>query len=96
MNFIKSYKEYINDNPEGYWFKRKIYGWGWTPVKWQGWFVIAVFVVLLIANAIDLDKFPTDQELTTFFVKIILYIFVLLLICYRKGEKPAWQWGIEK
>ncbi len=26
---IKKYLNYIKDNPEHYWFKAKIYGWGW-------------------------------------------------------------------
>lgn len=96
MSIFKTYIEYIKDNPEGYWFKRKIYGWGWTPVKWQGWFVITVFIVLLISNGIDLGKFPTDRELLIFFVKTILYVGVLLVICYKTGEKPGWRWGSKK
>ena len=31
-----NFKEYIRNNPKGYWFKRKLYGWGWFPVKWEG------------------------------------------------------------
>lgn len=26
MNYFKKYKEYLKDNPKGYWFKRKLYG----------------------------------------------------------------------
>jgi hypothetical protein len=33
---FKKYIEYLKDNPQGYWFKRKVWGWGWTPVTWQG------------------------------------------------------------
>ena len=32
---FKNYLDYIRDNPKGYWFKRKPFGYGWTPVKWQ-------------------------------------------------------------
>lgn len=91
MSVFKTYMEYIKDNPEGYWFKRKLYGWGWTPAKWQGWFVIFVFLVLLISNGIDLGKFPTDEELLFFFGKLILYVAVLLIICFKTGEKPGWR-----
>lgn len=34
-HMFKNYLDYIRDNPHGYWFKRKLYGWGWTPVTWQ-------------------------------------------------------------
>lgn len=26
------------------WFRAKRYGWGWRPVTWQGWAVVAVWV----------------------------------------------------
>ena len=55
MNVLKQYIEYLKNNPEGYWFKRKLYGWGWTPATWQGWLVLAVFVVLMILNAFRVD-----------------------------------------
>ena len=28
MSIFKNYREYYKNNPEGYWFKRKLYGWG--------------------------------------------------------------------
>ena len=43
---FKKYWQYLKDNPEGYWFKRKLYGWGWVPVKWQGWLVIAISIAI--------------------------------------------------
>ena len=27
MALFKKYLDYVNDNPKGYWFKRKLYGW---------------------------------------------------------------------
>ena len=45
---IKEYVSYLKDNPNGYWFKRKLYGWGWTPATWQGWFAIGVYVLLIL------------------------------------------------
>lgn len=70
------------------WFKRKLYGWGWTPCSWEGWAVTLIwiaFFVLAIKN-FDHEGFKN----ITF---IILSIFVLIYICYKKGEKPRWQWG---
>jgi hypothetical protein len=34
MKLFKEYTDYLKDNPQGYWFKRKLYGWGWTPARW--------------------------------------------------------------
>ena len=95
---FKEYIAYIKDNPNNYWFKRKLYGWGWVPVKWQGWFVIAIFIGLLILNSIPLESKsePSAGQITWFFIKTILSVAILIFICYKKGEKPKWQWGVSK
>ena len=95
MNYFKQCVEYIKDNPKGYWFKRKLYGWGWVPVKWQGWFAVAIFILFLVWNSLDLASkpVPTDAELLWFFVSIVLLVAALIFICYKTGEKPRWQWG---
>jgi len=90
---IKEYLTYLKDNPKGYWFKAKLYGWGWVPVKWQGWLVIAVAtaIALLGIRIGDADDSPGAGALG-----IILGISFLLYFCYTKGEKPRWQWGPPK
>jgi len=95
MNIFKNYIAYLKDNPEGYWFKRKLYGWGWVPVKWQGWGIIFIFVLCILLSALNLGKFPTDSDAVWFVAKIILSVILLFVICYKKGEKPKWQWGGE-
>ena len=35
---------------EGYWFAPKMFGWGATPVTWQGWLLSLAFGILLIAT----------------------------------------------
>ncbi len=84
-NIIKYYTDYLKDNPKNLWFKRKIYGWGWTPVKWQGWIVILAYIFIIIATI------PRED-----FLSIIIATILLIFICYKKGEKPRWQWGIKK
>ena len=94
MNLIKEHIEYLKNNPEGYWFKRKLYGWGWTPAKWQGWVVIAIYVIAIVAFVLTIDENSPDREITfTFILPIVLLTMTLIRICYKKGEKPRWQWG---
>ena len=93
---LKEYREYFMDNPKGYWFKAKLYGWGWTPVTWQGFIIIAVFVVFLVRISVTLPAEATQTELIKFFAEIIFSITILLAICYKTGEKPHWQWGPPK
>jgi hypothetical protein len=98
MNYIKKYTEYLKDNPEGYWFKRKLYGWGWTPVKWQGWVVVLVAIALVVWGELDLagTKDLTNEDVGWFLVRIVTVTSLLLSICFAKGEKPRWQWGPDK
>lgn len=91
---IKQYLAYLKDNPNHYWFKRKLYGWGWTPVTWQGWTVTLLYVILVIAFALTIDERSSDREVVfTFVLPVTLLTIALIRICYKKGEKPRWQWG---
>lgn len=91
---LKEYSAYLKDNPKGYWFKRKLYGWGWTPVKWQGWLVIVAYIALLLGIIIPLgEKSETDESLLyVVFAVVIIFTAALMGICFWKGETPRWQW----
>ncbi|MCX6780018.1 MAG: hypothetical protein NT034_02450 [Candidatus Magasanikbacteria bacterium] len=92
---IKNYLEYIRDNPQGYWFKAKLYGWGWTPARWQGWATIFIFLALVLLNLYRLDsRFrSTGGTLLNFIPETFILILILIHICYKTGEKPSWHWG---
>lgn len=97
MNIIKGYIQYIKDNPKHLWFKRKLYGWGWTPATWQGWMVILVWLVLVFAFSFTIDEnSPTREVMFTFVFPVTLLTVALIRICYKKGEKPRWQCGVPK
>ncbi|NQV88357.1 MAG: hypothetical protein HQ402_02285 [Parcubacteria group bacterium] len=95
MNIFSRYIAYLKDNPNGYWFKRKLYGWGWTPAKWQGWVVVLVFIIFVLYSGISLSSRPepVDGELAWFFAKIILAVVLMISISYKTGERPRFQWG---
>ena len=97
MTYIKRCVEYLKDNPENLWFKRKLYGWGWTPVKWQGWLVIALYILGLVLFSMTIDEnSPTREVAFTFILPVAIMTAALFRICYKKGEKPRWQWGPPK
>jgi len=84
---------YYKNNPEGYWFKRKLYGWGWVPVKWQGWLVIAVSIAIMFLGIYigEIDDAPGVALLG-----IVVAIALVFGFSYWKGERPKWQWGLPK
>lgn len=95
---FKAYIAYIKNNPKGYWFKAKLYGWGWTPATWQGWTVFTVFLLLMGGNFVRIDRMQhsASDTLLNFIPQTWILIGILLLICSFTGEKPRWQWGPRK
>jgi catechol 2,3-dioxygenase-like lactoylglutathione lyase family enzyme len=80
------------------WFRRKTYGWGWTPITWEGWGVTLIVLVIplairLTAKALDFPK--TTQYFYTW-ASVPILLMGLILICFRYGEKPKWQWGVKR
>lgn len=73
------------------WFRRKLYGWGWTPITWQGWMVIIIWIIFFYFALLMMN-----HEWFKNFLFMVLSTFFLIYICYKKGEKPKWQWGKRK
>ena len=98
---IKEYIAYLKDNPQGYWFKARLYGWGWMPVKWQGWIVLLAYIALISILVLTREEaIPGNPDSGSNFLvsalPIIVLTILLIYICYKKGEKPRWQWGPSK
>lgn len=93
MSIIRKYIEYLKDNPEGYWFKRKLYGWGWTPATWQGWLVVAISLAIFFGG---MYVGETDDAPGATFLGFVIMVALIFFFGYTKGEKPRWQWGERK
>jgi hypothetical protein len=79
------------------WFKRKSYGWGWSPATWQGWLAIVVYLILVTALSFNINETAPAQEIAiTFIIPMIILTIILIGIAYITGEKPKWQWGEKK
>jgi hypothetical protein len=94
MSLLKEYVAYIQDNPERYWFKRKLYGFGWVPANKQGGAVLVTYVTFVVGLSIWAEKNITDsQAVSHVIVPVVLATLALILITYRTGEPLKWQWG---
>lgn len=94
MKLLNEHIIYLKDNPGGYWFKRKLYGFGWTPATKQGWLVLGAYLILILGFVIYSTPIVSEEETVT---KIVLPIAVgtllFLTIMWRTGEPLKWQWG---
>jgi len=80
----------MEPNGKKYWFPAKRYGWGWgVPNCWQGWTVMGIWLVLLVAGGTPL----LIANIVAFIIYVILLSVLLTFICWLKGEPPSWRWG---
>ena len=77
----------MTKSEDQFWFPAKQYGWGWgLPVSWQGWLVLAIYLVLVVASMILLKQ-------SNRFVGVGMLTLALIGVCLVKGEKPRWRRG---
>lgn len=81
-------KKVKQNSTNRYWFKRKTYGWGWVPATWQGWLVLLIWAIVFAFSTRQLD-----HEWLKNVAVVIISVIILIVICFKKGEKPRWQWG---
>jgi hypothetical protein len=101
MIMFKNYLDYIRNNPNQYWFKRKVYGWGWVPATWQGWFVTLLYILLISIFVFTREEAvsgnpDSGSNFLVLGLPIIVLTTIFIFIAYKKGEKPKWQWGLPK
>ena len=76
------------------WFKAKTYGWGWVPSTWQGWLVIAAYVVVIEVSTFTLLwRHVTAWRVATAIAVGVAATVALAILCYKRGEAPRWRWG---
>jgi hypothetical protein len=77
------------------WFKRRRFGYGWTPVTWQGWLTIAVFLLVVFAGLLLIpanSKTPVI-DMFIYLAFVALAILGLVYVATKKGPSPKWRWG---
>jgi hypothetical protein len=68
----------------GQWFGPKRFGWGWSPVSWQGWVVVVAYVAILITVGAVASRTTT---LVVAVVATVLLFGVMTLTGGRPGHR---------
>ena len=79
-----------------YWFKRRRFGYGWTPATREGWLVLGSYIGLIVGGALVFGSLTTSPPAwtTIVFLLIVLVLTVLFFaIAITKGPTPKWRWG---
>ncbi len=76
-----------------YWFKARRYGWGWTPATWQGWLVMAIYIMLVILTFRSDDQLAhsVSDTLINFIPHTLVLTLIVIFIAYQTGEPPHWR-----
>jgi hypothetical protein len=82
-------------NPQDYWFKRRRYGWGWTPVRREGWFLVAGFAAALIVPALLFGNRFEDNgwALVLWLIWVVVTAAGFIVLTTRHAPPGKWRWG---
>jgi hypothetical protein len=81
-----------------YWFKPKRYGYGATPVTWEGWAIVqaGIAVVLIATPLLANGDRPALWHWIVWLVAIAGTVIWLTAISHRKTDGEwRWRWGWE-
>jgi hypothetical protein len=80
-----------------YWFAPKRYGYGATPVTWEGWAVTgAGIAVILLAVLLPVSERANLAAWIGFMAVVGVTVAILWIISRRKTDGEwRWRWGKE-
>lgn len=79
-----------------YWFKRRRYGYGWIPVTWQGWLLVALLIVVIALGApfmLGPEDEITIAQLIRFAMFLAVTVSLFIFITAMHAPKAKWRWG---
>jgi len=66
------------------WFgPKQTFGWGWTPVGWEGWLVTGFFLAVTIAASVLFGPSAITLYVT------VAAVGALIAICWLAGTPPG-------
>ncbi len=74
---------------ERFWFKPKRYGYGATPITWEGWLLVLGFIGVVFLLALKAEK-----NMLLFLIEVLIITILLISISKRKTNAEwKWRWG---
>lgn len=83
-----------------YWFTPKKYGYGFSPISWEGWLMTLVLLGLITLSAYTNDFFTDEvmpQQGVRFILDLGIFCAIFFLIALPKTRgKLKWSWGSKR
>ena len=77
-----------------YWFRPKRYGYGATPVTWQGWAVTGIAVVLFLGAALLATAIGRTMPVAALaLIGFEAVVIALLVVVTQRKTDGEWRWG---
>ena len=83
---LKDVRDHYRVRP-GYWFAPKMFGWGATPVTWQGWLATLGFCGAVV---LAVTQLPGDALRIAVAVPLAL---AFLWVVVTRTDRLGWHWG---
>ena len=75
-----------------YWFRPKQYGYGATPVTWQGWAITIAAVIVVFAATLKLTTVSAAAPWFWAAVLIDAAVIAALWVVSRRKTDGEWRW----
>jgi hypothetical protein len=83
-----------------YWFRPKRYGYGATPVTWQGWVTTLAVPAMVALSIVAMHKFVDRSDAWAWLVwaafVVALVIWFVRFVRVRTDGDWRWRWGADR
>jgi uncharacterized membrane protein len=80
-----------------YWFRPKRYGFGATPITWEGWAVTLAVAAVIVASVVAMNRFVDRSDATAWLTwAVLIAIATLGFIQFTRRKTDGewrWRWG---
>jgi hypothetical protein len=82
-----------------YWFRPKQYGYGATPITWEGWVLVLGFAALMAVSVVVMNRFAGVANPAGWLIwAVVVAGGVLWLVQFSRRRTDGewrWRWGRE-
>ncbi len=75
-----------------FWFRPKAYGYGATPITWEGWAIVAAYIAVVLAALMRFSHHNNTFSTWLSAAAVIALATGVMVFVSRKKTDGAWSW----